>query len=33
MAKLDKALEIPDSLNADLEQICNHCVKLIAEAS
>jgi len=27
--KLEKALMIPDSLNTDLEQICDYCVKLI----
>ena len=33
MAKLDRAIEIPDSLGADLEQICNYCMKLINEAN
>ena len=29
ISKLDKAVEIPETLNQDLELICSHCVKLI----
>ncbi|CDW71439.1 UNKNOWN [Stylonychia lemnae] len=31
MAKLERVSEIPETLNQDLEQICNYCVKLISE--
>lgn len=31
ISKLDKACEIPDSLNQDIDHICNYCVKLIGE--
>ena len=31
MMRLDKMIEIPESLNQDLDIVCNHCVKLIQE--
>eukprot|EP00347_Sterkiella_histriomuscorum_P007164 403350016 len=31
IAKLDRVTEIPETLNQDIEQICNYCVKLIQE--
>lgn len=31
LSKLDRAIEIPETLNQDLEQICTYCVKLIGE--
>lgn len=31
IAKLDKVTEIPETLNQDIDQICNYCVKLIQD--
>ena len=31
IAKLDKVTDIPETLNQDIDQICNYCVKLISE--
>ncbi len=31
MAKLERVVEIPETLNADIDQICSYCVKMIGE--